>query len=95
LVDRIRTDEAIHVAYLQTFVSELRSFTFKGEKGERIKGATLIDPVWDGMVEWHSVTNADFGRNQARESIMALIATHPKAASIKDQFLALERKVAA
>jgi hypothetical protein len=95
LVDRIRIDEAIHVAYLQTFVSELRGFTFKGEMGERIKGATLIDPVWDGMVEWHTVTNAEFGRNQAREGILALIAAHPKAASIKDQFLALERKAAA
>src|SRR5262249_28572360 len=39
LVERIRTDEAIHVAYLQTFVSELRSFTIKKLDGGRIKGA--------------------------------------------------------
>ena len=35
LVERIRTDEAIHVAYLQAFVSEMRSFTIKGLNGER------------------------------------------------------------
>jgi hypothetical protein len=95
LVNRIRTDEAIHVAYLQTLVSELRDFTFKGEGGQRIKGSILIDPLWEGMVEWHAVTNAEFGRNQTREAILALIGKHPKAAAIKDQFLALERKAAA
>jgi hypothetical protein len=42
LVERIRQDEAIHVRYLQVFVSELRQFTFGG-----VKGATFIDPIWD------------------------------------------------
>lgn len=42
IVERIRQDEAIHVRYLQVFVSELRQFTFGG-----IKGATFIDPIWD------------------------------------------------
>src|SRR5262249_32537805 len=42
IVERIRQDEAIHVRYLQVFVSELRQFTFGG-----VKGATFIDPIWD------------------------------------------------
>lgn len=95
LVERIRTDEAIHVAYLQTFVSELCNFTFKGEKGERVPGATLINPIWNDMVEWHSVTNAEFQQAQARDGLLALIGTHSKAPVIRDQFLALEHKVAA
>jgi hypothetical protein len=53
LVERIRTDEAIHVAYLQTVVSELRSFTFETVDGRRVPGAEIIDPVWARMVEWH------------------------------------------
>src|SRR5262245_13135427 len=69
LVERIRTDEAIHVAYLQTFVSEMRSFTIKCLNGERIKGAQMIDPIWEGMIHWHSVTQADFAQAQAREAI--------------------------
>ena len=46
IVERIRQDEAIHVRYLQVFVSELRQLTFGGTKGG-VKGATFIDPIWD------------------------------------------------
>jgi hypothetical protein len=47
LVDRIRLDEAIHVRYLQTFVSELRHFRFQCDDGSTQVGSTFIDPVWD------------------------------------------------
>ncbi len=52
MVRRIRQDEAIHVAYLNLIISELRSFTFQTEKGE-ILGADFIDPHWNKMVRWH------------------------------------------
>ncbi|MBI1209948.1 MAG: hypothetical protein GC190_00665 [Alphaproteobacteria bacterium] len=95
LVDRIRTDEAIHVAYLQTFVSEMRSFTIKGLNGERISGATLIDPVWNGMIEWHSVTQADFSRNQSREAIERRLMKLSNGRALLTSFDALEHKRAA
>jgi hypothetical protein len=69
LVERIRTDEAIHVAYLATAISELRSLTIKAADGKEIKGSALIDPIWEQMIAWHSVTQADFARNQSRETI--------------------------
>ncbi len=71
LVERIRQDEAIHVAYLPTAVSELRSVTFRGEGGALVPGKALIDPVWNGMVQWHSVTALDHARAQARDAIAA------------------------
>ena len=95
LVERIRTDEAIHVAYLQTFVSEMRSFTIKGANGERISGAKLIDPIWNGMIEWHAVTQADFGRKQARENIEKRLAKLPNGRALLASFDALEHKRAA
>lgn len=49
IVERIRQDEAIHVAYLQAFLSELRSFTFRTQGGGAVKGARLFDPVWDRL----------------------------------------------
>ena len=52
MVRRIRQDEAIHVAYLNLIISELRSFTFQTENGE-ILGADFIDPHWNKMVRWH------------------------------------------
>ena len=95
LVERIRTDEAIHVAYLQTFVSELRSFTIKTLDGGRIKGAQMIDPIWEGMIHWHSVTQADFSREQSREAIVARIKKRADAPVLLAQFDALEHKAAA
>ena len=56
LIERIREDERIHVAYLQTAVSELRSFTFKSDKTAPIAGRDFIDPVWNGLARYHSVT---------------------------------------
>ena len=95
LVERIRTDEAIHVAYLQAFVSEMRSFTIKGKDGNRIKGATLIDPIWEGMINWHSVIQADFSREQGRQAIKTRISKRPDGHALLAQFDALEHKAAA
>jgi len=95
LVERIRRDEAIHVAYLQTVVSELRSFTFRAENGERLPGKAFIDPIWNGMVNWHSVTTLEHGRAQAREAIAARLLALPDGAARLAAFDALERKEAA
>jgi hypothetical protein len=89
LVDRIRQDEAIHVAYLQTVVSELRSFTFRTEGGARVPGARFIDPVWEGMVAWHSATALDEARERTRQGIAAYLATAPDGARRLAQFDAL------
>ncbi len=95
LVDRIRTDEAIHVAYLQTAISELRSFTIKTLDGRQIQGHTIVDPVWEKMIEWHAVTNADFSRNQSRENVVARLKKRPHGDSLVAQFDALEYEAAA
>jgi hypothetical protein len=95
LVERIRTDEAIHVAYLQTFVSEMRSFTVKTLDGGRIKGSQMIDPIWEGMIHWHSITQADFSRDQSREAIAARIGKRPDGRALLSQFDSLEQKAAA
>lgn len=95
LVDRIRQDEAPHVGYLTDFVSELRSLTFKTVDGGRISGAAMIDPVWRGMVHWHSVTNMDFDRKITREEIAAALLKRPNGAELLRHFDELEQKQAA
>ena len=95
LVERIRQDEAIHVAYLQTAVSELRSFVFRSEAGGTVPGKAFIDPIWNGMVHWHSVTTLEHGRAQSREAIAAqLLARHDGAQRLA-AFDALEPREAA
>lgn len=90
LVERIRTDEAIHVAYLQALVSELRSFTFRTVDGGSVPGAALIDPAWRDMIEWHAITNPDHGRVQARQETYRLLDERPDAVSLRARFDALD-----
>ncbi len=90
LIERIRQDEQIHVAYLQTAVSELRSFTFKGMDGSRIAGKDLIDPVWTGMVQYHSVTVLQQQRGATRAAIVERLGELPDAAQCIAAFDVLE-----
>ncbi|MBV9990062.1 MAG: hypothetical protein JOZ72_02110 [Alphaproteobacteria bacterium] len=95
LVDRIRQDEASHVGYLTAVISELRSFTYRTADGARVKGAQFIDPVWRGMVEWHAVTNVDWGRAETRKEFEKLFSARPDGRALLGRFDSLERKEAA
>lgn len=95
LVERIRQDEAIHVAYLQTAVSELRSFAFRAENGARVPGKAFIDPIWNGMVHWHSVTTLEHSRAQTHDAIAAQLLAAPDGARRLAAFDALEPREAA
>jgi hypothetical protein len=95
LVDRIRQDEAPHVGYLTIVISELRSFTFKTVDGGTIKGREFIDPVWRGMVQWHSVTNVEWDRTQTRKEFEAMFSARPDGKRLLAQFNSLSLKEAA
>jgi hypothetical protein len=52
LVAYIRQDEAPHVAYLATSLTEMRDRTFVGESGHRIAGTEVIGTLWErGLAE--------------------------------------------
>jgi hypothetical protein len=95
LVDRIRQDEAPHVGYLTVVISELRSFTFRTRDGGELKGADFIDPVWNGMVQWHAVTNVDWERQRTRGEFDDLLRARPNGEVLLRQFHSLEHKEAA
>jgi enoyl-CoA hydratase/carnithine racemase len=95
LVDRIRQDEAPHVGYLTVVVSELRSFTFKLADGNRVKGSSFIDPIWRGMVQWHSVSSIDYDREQTRKEFAGLLGERPNGVELMRQFDNLGQKEAA
>lgn len=95
LVDRIRQDEASHVGYLTVAISELRNFTFMAAGGGTVSGADFIDPIWTGMVQWHTVANPDFDRKQTREKIAKLLGTRGNGEVLMHRFDTLERREAA
>jgi len=73
MVERIRIDEAIHVGYLQTAISEMRSFTFKTLDGGQVQGAEMIDPFWEKVVTWHATTVFDEQTKRTRETLIPQI----------------------
>jgi hypothetical protein len=86
MVDRIRADEAIHVAYLQLVLSEMRSFTFRAEDGREVPGDDVIDPMWATLVHWHAVENPRLARAQMREVLHDRIRAHRDGARLVPEF---------
>lgn len=55
IIERIRTDEEIHVRSLCLYLGELRELNFKTVDGGTIRGAELLDRFWDGLIGWATV----------------------------------------
>ena len=55
IVERIRTDEDIHVESLRLYLGELRNLTLNTVDGDTVAGAELIDPFWSGLVRWATI----------------------------------------
>jgi hypothetical protein len=89
LVERIRQDEEIHVAYLQTVLGELRHCTFVQEPGEPLPGTEVIDPLWDVIVHWQKVERPKLVHEQSRATLQRRILEHPEGERILARFEAL------
>ena len=89
MVERIRIDEAIHVAYLQLVLSELRSLTLRTPDGREIPGAQVVDPMWATLVRWHAVENPRLARAQMRDVLHQRIRAHAGGERLVAEFDAL------
>jgi hypothetical protein len=89
LVSYIRQDEAPHVAYLATTLTEMRDRTFIGESGRTIAGPEVIGTLWDrGLAESLGERREANRRVAAREVELAL-ETNRRGAEILERFHAL------
>ncbi len=86
IVERIRTDELIHVRSLNLYLGELRSVTLRTLEGGTVPGAELVDRFWDGMVRWATVEQPAIAAERARQVIVERIASHPEADRVLDEF---------
>lgn len=91
LVARIRMDEQIHVDYLRTIISEMRSFTFKSTDGGQVSGDELIDPAWESMVHWHAEVNPRLQKEQLHPGIERHLLDQPNGEQLLAQFNALDQ----
>lgn len=86
MVERIRTDEQIHVDYLQTVLSEFRSFTIKTKDGGEINASEILDPVWQRMVKWHAHDAQIQARDKSLEKISAALLELENGAALLEEF---------
>ena len=89
LVNRIRMDEAIHVAWLRAAVSEFRASTVRTVSGAEVNGATILDPVWQKMVHWHSVEMHEANRENNLREMKTKILAAPGGEELIEEFNSL------
>ena len=89
LVNRIRQDEAVHVAWLQVAISEFRSFTIKSLDGGTVSGAEILDPIWEKMVHWHAIDIHETTRPASMEALKQQMLAIENGTQIYEQFESL------
>lgn len=90
VVERIRTDEALHTVSLQIILSELRSLTFKTVDDGTIKGSDLIDGPWETVVNWHANLLQEGTRERDKARFEAMLLDQPDGDAMLRAFNALE-----
>lgn len=86
LVSYIRQDEAPHVAYLATTLTEMRDRTFIGESGRSIAGTEVIGTLWErGLADSLGERREANLRVAVREVELAL-ETNPHGRDILERF---------
>lgn len=88
IVERIRTDEEIHVRSLRLYLGECAEVTFRTVDGGTIAGRELIDRFWGGLVRWATVDQPALMAEQQRRLLHDRVMQHPQAQRVWSDFLA-------
>jgi hypothetical protein len=89
IVERIRTDEEIHVLSLRLYLGELRELTLKTVDGTTVPAAELIDRFWSGLVQWATVEQPKLAAENQYQSLKPTILEHEDGERILAEFDAL------
>jgi len=86
IVERIRTDEEIHVSSLRLYLGECASVTFRTLDGGTVPGSELIDRFWGGLVHWATVEQPALIAEQQRTLLRERVMAHPDGPAIWAEF---------
>lgn len=89
VIERIRTDEVIHLQSLRLYLGEIRSLTFNTVDGGEVSGATMVDRVWDALIEWYAEKQPRLIAAKQHEAIKEIVLKHPDGERILREFTAL------
>jgi hypothetical protein len=92
VVNRIRTDEAIHVRSLRLYLGELAELTLKTRDGGTLPGRELVDSLWEGIVHWATREQPRLAAERQRRILTGRILAHPDGREILRAFEALEER---
>jgi hypothetical protein len=86
IIERIRTDEEIHVRSLRLYLGELRQLTLRRVDGGSVAAAELIDRFWQGLVRWATVDQPRLAAAAQTPLLERQILDHPDAATLLAEF---------
>ena len=88
VVERIRTDEEIHVRSLRLYLGELWELTFTTDSGP-VAACSILEPYWRDLVRWATVDQPGLDAERQR----TLLREHCAAASDPDALWARLREL--
>ncbi len=86
IVERIRTDEDIHVRSLRLYLGECASVSFRTVDGGTVAGSELIDRFWNGLVRWATIDQPALAAVQQREVLRSRIMAHDDGDAVWSEF---------
>lgn len=86
IIEKIRTDELIHVESLRLYLGEFRSVTFRTVDGATIPGWKLVDPYWKELIQWATVDQPKLVAGQQYEMVKRRILGHQDGERILIEF---------
>ena len=89
IIERIRTDEEIHVESLRLYLGELRNVTFNTADGGTMPGSELIDRFWKGLLQWATVDQPRLAAQGQYQALKAQILEADDGPRILREFDAL------
>lgn len=95
IIERIRTDELIHVTSLRLYLGELRELNFHTTDGGSVPGSELIDRMWDDLVRWATVEQPVLAAQQQHDLIEQRLRNDAEQQGLIEEFRRLSDLAAA
>ena len=90
IIARIRLDEDVHVAYLQTALTEFRNFTIKTVDGTEVPGSEVFDEPWEKFRHQSGVIQPQQMRQEMEVIMQKRILEEPSGKEIFEEYKALQ-----
>lgn len=90
LVSYIRQDEAPHVEYLRTSLTEMRDRTFIGTSGKKYAGSEIIGTMWDASMQESLTLMEDINRASILGEVELALSGHRKGKDLLAEFHSLD-----